>query len=166
MLRRVSTVVRRLEDADLETVVAFSLTAWAPVFASLEAELGPKLYGLLFPDWRSAQADAVEATCRASENDVWVALVDARPVGFVAFGFIDEDATRAGEIHMIAVDPAHHGAGVGASLMQRAVAEIKAQGVDLAVVATGGDRGHAPARALYETLDFKPLHLVRYYRTL
>lgn len=161
-----STAIRRLEDADLETVVAFSLAAWSPVFASLEAELGPKLHGLLFPDWRSAQAKAVEATCRASENDVWVAVVDARPVGFVAVGFIDEDATRAGEIQMIAVDPAHQGAGVGASLIQRAVAEIKAQGVDLAVVAAGGDRGHTPARALYEKLDFKPLHLVRYYRTL
>lgn len=161
-----STVIRRLEDADVEAVVAFSLRAWAPVFASLEAELGPKVYGLLFPDWRSAQAYAVEATCRASENDVWVALVDDRPVGFVAVGFIDEDATRAGEIHMIAVDPAHQGAGVGDSLMQRAVTEIKAEGVELAVVATGGDPGHAPARALYQKLDFNPLHLVRYYRKL
>jgi hypothetical protein len=39
----VSTVIRRLEDADVEAVVAFSLRAWAPVFASLEAELGPKV---------------------------------------------------------------------------------------------------------------------------
>lgn len=158
--------IRRLIEADLETVVAFSLAAWAPVFASLEVELGPEVYGLLFPDWRSAQASAVEATCRASENEVWVAVVDDRPVGFVAFGFIDEDASRAGEIHMIAVDPTHQGAGVGASLMQRAVTEIEAQGVDVAVIATGGDPGHAPARALYEKLDFKPLQQVRYYRKL
>lgn len=161
-----SAVIRRLEDADVETVVAFSLRAWAPVFASLEAELGPKVYGLLFPDWRSAQGNAVEATCRAPENDVWVALVGDRPVGFVAVAFVDEDATRAGEIHMIAVDPAHQGAGIGASLMQRAVSEIKAQGVELAIIATGGDPGHAPARGLYEKLDFNPLHLIRYYRKL
>ena len=161
-----STLIRRLEDADLEVVVAFSLSAWAPVFASLEAALGPTVYDLLFPDWRAAQASVVAATCRASENDVWVALVDDRPVGFVAVRFIDEDAARAGEIHMIAVDPAHQGAGVGASLMQRAVTAMEAEGVDLAVVATGGDRGHAPARALYEKLGFHPLHLVRYYRTL
>jgi hypothetical protein len=32
--------IRRLVDADVETVVAFSLSAWAPVFASLEGELG------------------------------------------------------------------------------------------------------------------------------
>ena len=55
-LCRVSNVIRELEDADLEAVVAFSLEAWAPVFASLEAALGPNVYGRLFPDWRSAQA--------------------------------------------------------------------------------------------------------------
>jgi hypothetical protein len=38
----VSTVIRSLEDADVETVVAFSLRAWAPVSASLEAELGQR----------------------------------------------------------------------------------------------------------------------------
>ena len=121
---------------------------------------------MLFPDWRSAQASAIEATCRAPENEVWIAVVDDRPVGFVAVGFIDEDATRAGEIRMIAVDPAHQGKGFGASLVQRAVTEIRAQGFDLAVIATGGDFGHAPARGLYEKLDFKPLHQVRHYRKL
>lgn len=158
--------IRGLEDADIEAVVDFSLTAWAPVFASLEAALGPKVYGLLFPDWRAAQASAVETTCRAPENVVWVAVVGDRPVGFVAVSFIDEDATRAGEIYMIAVDPTHQGTGVGASLMQRAIAEIEAQGVGLAVVATAGDPGHAPARALYEKHGFAPLPLVRYYRAL
>ena len=52
------------------------------------------------------------------------------------------------------------------ALMQTATDWIKAQGVELAVAATGGDPGHAPARALYERLGFTPLPLVRYYRTL
>jgi len=50
--------------------------------------------------------------------------------------------------------------------MDRAIAHIKAQGVDLAVIGTGGDPGHAPARDLYEKFGFDPLALVRYYRTL
>ena len=88
--------------------------------------------------------------------DVWVAVVHGHPVGFVAVGLIDEDATRAGEIHMIAVDPSHQGTGVAASLMDRAIAHIKAQGVDLAVIGTDGDPGHAPARGLYEKLRLQP----------
>lgn len=158
--------IRRLLDADVETVVAFSLAAWTPVFASLRVALGPEVYGVMFPDWRSAQASAVEAACRTPANDVWVAAVDDRPVGFIAVCFIDEGASRAGEIHMIAVDPAHQRTGVGASLVQRAVTEVKAQGIDLAIIATGGDPGHAPARALYEKLHFNSLHQVRYYRKL
>jgi ribosomal protein S18 acetylase RimI-like enzyme len=65
---------------------------------------------------------------------------------------------------MIAVDPEHQDAGVGTALMERALAHIRSQGIELAVVATGGDPGHAPARALYERLGFTPLPLVRYYR--
>jgi len=136
----VSTVIRPLEDADLEAVVALSLRAWAPVFASLSAALGPKAYGLMFPDWRAAQAAAVEATCTAPEHDVWVALADGRPVGFVALGLVDEDATRAGEIHMIAVDPAHQCSGIGAALMERAIAEIDAKGFGSVVVVEADGR--------------------------
>ena len=165
-LRRVQSTIRRLVDSDVEPVVAFSLAAWAPVFASFEVELGPEVYRLLYPDWRSAQARAVEAACRVPENDVWVAVVDARPVGFVAVRYVDEDAARAGEIEMIAVDPAHQRAGVGTSLLERAITEIESRGVELAVIATGGDPGHAPARALYEKLQFAGFPSVRYYRRL
>jgi GNAT superfamily N-acetyltransferase len=160
------STIRRLIDTDVETVVTFSLAAWAPVFAGLEVELGQEVYHLVFPDWRSMQAGTVEAVCRAPENDVWVADVDARPVGFVAVGYVDEGAARAGEIHMLAVDPDHQRAGVGASLVRRAVTEIESRGIDLAIIASGGDPGHAPARAVYETLDFKGLQQVRYYRKL
>jgi ribosomal protein S18 acetylase RimI-like enzyme len=160
------TTIRRLVDADVEAVIAFSLAAWAPVFASFEVELGPEVYRLMFPDWRSAQASAIEDVCRAAENDVWVAVLDGPPVGFVAVRYIDEDAARAGEIEMVAVAPGCQRAGVGTSLIHRAVAEIKAAGVGLAVVGTGGDSGHAPARALYEKLNFNAFRHLRYYRKL
>lgn len=158
--------IRPLKEGDVAPVVAFAVDAWAPVFASLEVEMGPDVYGAIYPDWRASQAAAIEGVCTASANSVWVAAVDDRPVGFVAVSIIDEDAARAGEISMVAVHPTHQGSGVGAALVQHALDAIKATGVDLAVVATGGDPGHAPARALYEKFGFDPLPLVRYYRTL
>lgn len=162
----VEITVRRLVEADVEAVVAFSLAAWAPVFAGLEAELGAEVYRLVFPDWRSAQADAVATICRAAENDVWVAVVDGRAVGFVAARYAEEGEARAGEIYMVAVDPAHQGRGIATALMQEALTRFKALGLDLAVIGTGGDPGHAPARALYERFDFTALRQVRYYREL
>src|SRR3712207_601650 len=67
-LRSVQTTIRRLSEDDLEAVVALSLAAWAPVFSSLEGQLGRAVYRLLYPDWRVSQAGAVRAVCTAPEN--------------------------------------------------------------------------------------------------
>lgn len=39
-------------------------------------------------------------------------------------------------------------------------------GMAVAMVATGDDEGHIPARRTYEQLGFGPLHLVQYYKKL
>ncbi len=39
-------------------------------------------------------------------------------------------------------------------------------GMDIAVVETGGDPGHAPARALYGEVGFTLLPIARYFRLL
>ena len=39
-------------------------------------------------------------------------------------------------------------------------------GMDIAVVETGGDLGHTPARATYETAGFVLLPIARYFRML
>jgi ribosomal protein S18 acetylase RimI-like enzyme len=67
---------------------------------------------------------------------------------------------------MIAVDPDAQRLGIGRLLMDHATEQIRRAGCRLAVVPTGGDPGHAPARALYEHLGFTALPLVRYYKAL
>ena len=161
-----SVTLRPLTAADVDAVVAFSLDAWAPVFASFQQVMGPRAFGLVYPDWRTAQARAVAGVCRSGDVDAWVADVDGAPVGFVAVRWTEEDATPVGEVEMIAVAPGHQRAGIAGRLLDRAVAEIAGRGVPLAVVGTGGDPGHAPARALYERHGFTGLPLVRYYRPL
>jgi ribosomal protein S18 acetylase RimI-like enzyme len=147
-------------------VVAFSLDAWAPVFAGFEQVMGPRAFGLVYPDWRTAQARAVADVCRSEGVDAWVADVGGAPIGFVAVRWAEEGATPVGEVEMIAVAPAHQRAGLASRLLERAVTEMRERGVPLAVIGTGGDDGHAPARALYERHGFTRLPLVRYYRAL
>jgi len=43
---------------------------------------------------------------------------------------------------------------------------MKESGMKLAVVGTGGDPGHAPARRSYEKAGYTGLPLVRYYKVL
>ena len=73
---------------------------------------------------------------------------------------------KTGEVDMIAVEPAAQRRGVTRALTEHALAQMREADCSLAVVATGGDAGHAPARALYESTGFTALPLVRYYREL
>jgi ribosomal protein S18 acetylase RimI-like enzyme len=156
-------LVRTLVDGDVDAVVALSLRAWAPVSASFAKILGPRIYPLVYPNWSNSQAAAVRAAC-AGEH-VFVADLGAGPVGFVAVVIRDDDPKSA-ELDMIAVDPSSQRQGVGEALMTYAVEYLRAAGVVVADIATGGDSAHEPARLLYEKAGFTGLPLARYYRAL
>ena len=156
--------VRPLEDRDRDPVVALSLRAWAPVFASMERILGPSgVFAVLYPDWRACQRQAVEAALVAPGMHVRVAEADGVVAGFVAATLPDE---RTGEVHMLAVDPPFQRRGVGTALLEVATTWIAGQGRAVALVGTGGDPGHAPARRVYERAGFTGLPGVHYLRTL
>lgn len=53
-----------------------------------------------------------------------------------------------------------------AMLCEHAFSDMKARGVELVTVGTGGDDFHVPARALYERLGCTPFPLTTYYRAL
>ena len=160
--------IRPFAEADVDPVVAVSLRAWAPVFASFAEVLGQGIYRRIYPDWRTAQARAVEQTCRDHLGSAWVAVDGGTPVGFAVVVWHDEPDTgvRSGEIEMIAVDPSHQRRGIASELIRVAVERMRAEGAGLAVIGTGGDPGHAPARAAYEKAGFTALPIVRYYREL
>lgn len=159
------TQIRPFRSVDLEPVVALSLRAWEPVFRSLEAEMDPAVFEAFYPgrDWRPVQRKSVEATCGNGEN-VWVAESDGAVVGFVALRF--HEADKLGEIYMIAVDPAHQGRGIGSQLTDFSLGKLRAAGMSIAMVETGGDEGHARARRTYERAGFRVLPLARFFRKL
>ena len=97
-------------------------------------------------------------------NDTWVAVDDGSTTGFVNVTF--DQAERSGEIYMIAVDPAAQRRGVASRLTEHALDEMRARGLDLAIVATGGDPGHAPARRTYEKAGFTGCPQVWYAKLL
>ena len=162
------TSIRPLAEPDIAPVVDLSLRAWAPVFDSFRQVLGEAVYRHLFPDWSAHQAAAVERVLRDEAMHTWVADVDGRPVGFVSVVHHgpEYDEPNSSEIEMIAVDPEHQRRGIAADLITFAVDRMREHGSELAVIGTGGDPGHAPARAAYEQAGFTPLPLVRYYKKL
>lgn len=158
-------VIRAFDDRDQDAVVALSLRAWEPVFASLAVVLGPSgVYAQLHPDWRVGQRCAVINVCRSADQQVWVAEARTSVIGFVAVE-LHHDA-GIGELSMLAVDPSHQRAGVGALLTSFALDQIKNSGMAVAMVETGGDDGHAPARRTYEQAGFAQLPVTRYFKKL
>jgi GNAT superfamily N-acetyltransferase len=158
-------IVRAFESRDLDAVVALSLRAWAPVHASLETVLrDSEVYSRLHPDWRADQEQAVREACATEGMRVWIAEVDSSVTGFVAA--ILHHPKAIGEVHMIAVDPAYQADGIGSRLMSIAIEWFRENGMTVAMVDTGGDPGHAPARRTYERAGFTCLPVARYLKAL
>ena len=157
--------IRPFRGADLEPVVTLSLRAWDPVFRSLEAQMDPAVFHGFYPggEWRPSQRKSVEAACGDGEN-VWVAEKGGAVVGFVALRLHHHD--KLGEIYMVAVDPDHQGQGIGARLTAFSLERLKAAGMRIAMVETGGDPGHARARRTYEGAGFRALPLARFFKKL
>ena len=106
----------------------------------------------------------MEDVCAAQDTNVWVATLAVSTVGFVAVKLDFESSM--GEIYMVAVDPDFQGHGIGSALVEFALAWMKEAGMSVAMVETGGDLGHAPARRTYEKLGFGLLPIARYFKKL
>ena len=151
--------------AHVDAVVRLSLRAWAPVFASLEQVLAPDLYQTFYPSgWLVSQEKSVRDACASPDMKLWVAIESATVAGFVALRF--HAADKLGEIYMIAVDPDFQRRGIANALTEFAVTRMKEAGMTIAMVETGGDPGHGPARAAYEKSGFRPFHAARYFKKI
>lgn len=133
-LGRVSVNIRALEQNDGDEIAALSLTAWALVHESMAAVLGPELNARIYPDWAARREIDVRTACGDEQMLVSVVEQNGRVVGFVAvLPRTREPGTS--EIDAVAVDPAVQGGGVGRALTNHALAQLRAAGCSLAVVA-------------------------------
>ena len=153
------------EPHHLEAIIRLSLRAWSPVFDSIQKTMDADLYRALYPDdWRVSQQKVVNDACIAEDINVWVARDADATVGFVAVKLHSESSM--GEIYIVAVDPDFQGHGIGSALTEFALTWIKDAGMSVAMVETGGDPGHAPARHTYEKVGFELFPIARYFKKL
>jgi GNAT superfamily N-acetyltransferase len=156
--------IRGYGPLDEEPVVALSLRAWAPVFSSMGQVLGREIFARLYGDWRRCQEKDVRDTLADGAAQVWVAEAERGVVGFVAARLDPE--RRLGEVWMLAVDPDAQGRGIGTALSEVATGWLRDAGMTVAMVGTGGDPGHAPARRVYEKAGYTVFPLARYFKAL
>jgi GNAT superfamily N-acetyltransferase len=155
--------IRDYEERDRDAVVRLSLRAWAPVFVSLEQVLHPEVFRDFYPNWREEQQKSVEGVCADEKAHVWVAEEKGVVIAFTA---VYLRSPTFGEIYMIAVDPDSQRQGHAAALTNFATDWMRKQGVTVAMVETGGDPGHAPARRTYERCGYQVMPVARYFKKL
>ena len=157
--------IRPISNNDIEGVIQLSLLAWAPVFSSFKQVLGAQIYTALYPAWQKQQREVVERVCKDGDRfTTFVAQLDETVAGFIAYAVNSDEQT--GEVELLAVHPDYQNHGIGTELNNFVLEKMRESGVRLAVVGTGGDPGHAPARRSYEKAGYTGLPLVRYYKAL
>ncbi len=146
-------------------ILALSLRAWTPVFEKMEPEVPDYVFRSFYPDgWRARQTADIRSFLGEEGDNVWVAVDGDMVVGWVGVRLHPQD--RMGELYILAVDPARQRAGVGSVLIDHARAVIREAGMDIIMVETGGDSGHAPSRAAYEHAGFQRWPVARYFSKL
>ena len=157
--------IRTFRDADFDAIVKITLLAFAPIHESFRQILGKRIFDLVYPDWKKSHREYVASLCKGGDkHNIFVAEDDEGIIGYVSY-FIHRDK-RSGELGLNAVHPKHQNKGIGTKMYKRVLKRMKAEGVDVVNVGTGGDPSHLPARRAYEKCGFVALPLVRYYISL
>jgi GNAT superfamily N-acetyltransferase len=157
--------IRQYDHSDEEFIVQLSLRAWTPVFASMKRVLGAELFEVIWSDdWREDQTRDVRDVLADPTNSVWVCAFAGAPIGFVAASLHPDELV--GTIVMLAVDPDQQRRGIGRRLTEYATDWLRRSGMRLAIVESGGDPGHGPARRTYEKAKYTQLPIARYFQAL
>lgn len=149
----------------VDQVLDLSVRAWAPVFEQLEQAVPAYVYRSFYPQgWRARQLHDIRAFMETDGGRAWVAVDEGSVVGWVGIRLHTTDSM--GEIYILAVDPLQQRRGIATALMDHAFAAMRAAGMRIVMVETGGDPGHRASRATYEQAGFERWPVARYFREL
>ena len=91
-----------------------------------------------------SQFEAVRGVCISDDCEIYTANDGDTTWDSLRSGSMK--LRSSGEMYMIAVDPEHQGRGIALELGEFAVNRKKEAGMEAAMVETGADPGHEPAR--------------------
>jgi ribosomal protein S18 acetylase RimI-like enzyme len=158
--------LRPLESGDLPRLIDLTIETFRPFYEGHVRSLyGEELFRLHHGEWEQDYRDEVSALHDPAAGR-WVAVAELgdRIAGYVAWRI--GEPSNHGQITMLAVAGEHRRLQVGRALCLHAVADMKARNIEVVGVFTGGDRFHAPARRLYDSLDFIKVPIAAYIKKI
>lgn len=103
-----------------------------------------------FEDWRQDSRRVIRESLRAPRREIWI-LTAGNDVTIMAALFLRLGRSSL-RVYSLATDPAHQGSGLGAFLMQHALARARA--LDVALLHLEADAGMAHLLSWYESLGY------------
>ncbi|MFS8050522.1 GNAT family N-acetyltransferase [Rhizobium sp. BR 314] len=147
-------------------IIELSLKAWGPVFKELRPAVPAYAYEAFYPNgWAVRQTQEVEEVIDQEGASIWVAVDQSGAVVGWA-GLLFHDVVQLGEVRIMAVDPQHHRKGIATALLDASEQVMRDRGLKVALVGTGADPGHAPARRTYEGAGYRQWPSVQYMKQL
>lgn len=138
------------------------MPALSPSTSVAREPADPAVVGSLLrslPAWFGIEAAILGYVTAAARLTTYMARdADTVPVGVL---LVERHFPVAAEVHLMAVDPDHHRAGIGRALLRAAETDLAADGVRLVQVKALGpsraDPNYARTRLFYEACGFQPL---------
>lgn len=153
------------DAAHRDVALEVALRSWEPVFERMREFVPAFVYENFYPNgWRERQRDDLARVLDEESDRVLVALVGDEVAGWVAWRIHSEDSM--GEVYVVTVAPEFQRRGLGRSLVECVHERVAAAGMSMVMVETGGDPGHAPARAAYEAAGYERWPVSRYFKRL
>jgi GNAT superfamily N-acetyltransferase len=157
--------IRSYVPADADDLVAVALRACEPVFDSLRSVLGSEVFiSLRGEDWRQGRLPMSRRRSRLNmrARGLRWSLASAEPLRLPCC-HLRRSWARSSWLPSIQATSAK---GLATALAEAATDWLREQGATTAMVETGGDAGHAAARATYQSAGCRALPVTRYFKTL
>jgi GNAT superfamily N-acetyltransferase len=158
--------LRTYEPADLDGLLALTIDTFGPFYEqSVRSLVGERIFQHQHGDWREDYRQELPGLHDpAQHRHVLLAVEAGDIVGFVAWSVLPE--RKHGQITHLAVDRGHRRHGVAGELFDAALDAMRADGVDVVALGTGGEWFHEPARAFYESKGMVAVPGVYYFTEL
>ncbi|MBV9768265.1 MAG: GNAT family N-acetyltransferase [Bryobacterales bacterium] len=157
--------IRAYLDTDWQAVRDICIEAFTPIYVGFARALGPELFSLVYPDWKSSNESYLRSLCETDDRRrILVAELDGTAVGFIHYEIGRRNAS--GKLGLNAVHSSYQGKGIATQMYARVFELLRAEGMKFAQVSTGGDEAHIAARGAYEKSGFTPIPVVHYFKKL
>lgn len=158
--------IRPYVERDLPRLIEVTIDTFGPFYeANFRPLVGETVFAHQHGAWREDyRAQVPTLHDPPAHKYVAVAEDEGDLLGYVAWNI--EPGRRHGEVEILAVKQQHRRTGTGRMLCEHAFSDMRDRAVEVAVIGTGGDAFHAPARALYSSLGCIELPVAVFFKQL